>query len=123
MIRVKDDPELMRDGDDLIHRVRVSFVEAAVGAETSVPTLDGDREVRVEAGTQPGTTLRLSGEGMPRLKRRGRGDLKVVVDVMIPTHLSKEQRDLLERFEAESGDETYNGSGSSFFERLRSVFK
>ncbi len=122
-IKVKEDPDLMRDGDDLIHRVRVSFVDAALGTEAKVPTLDGDREVQVEAGTQPGATLRRSGEGMPRLRRRGRGDLKVVVDVMIPTRLNGEQRDLLEKFDAASGDETYNGSGSSFFERLRSVFK
>jgi len=60
---------------------------------------------------------------MPRLRRRGRGDLKVVVDVMIPTRLTAEQRDLLERFEATSGDETYNGGGGSFFDRLRGVFR
>lgn len=122
-VTVKDDPELMRDGDDLIHRMRISFVEAALGTETTVPTLNGGREVRVEAGTQPGATLTLHGDGMPRLRRRGRGDLKVVIDVMIPTKLSAEQRELLRKFEAESGDETYNGSGSSFFDRLRSVFK
>jgi molecular chaperone DnaJ len=80
--------------------------------------------VRIEPGTQPGATLVLRGEGMPRLRRRGRGDLKVVVDVMIPTQLTAEQRELLERFEAASGDQTYNGGGGdSFFDRLRSVFK
>ncbi|MDQ4106231.1 MAG: molecular chaperone DnaJ, partial [Actinomycetota bacterium] len=63
------------------------------------------------------------GEGMPRLRRRGRGDLKVVVDVMVPTQLSSEQRELLERFEEASGEGTYNGTGGSFFDRLRSVFR
>jgi molecular chaperone DnaJ len=122
-VRVKEDPELMRDGDDLVHRMRVTFVEAALGTEAEIPTLDGGTEVRVEPGTQPGTTLRLRGEGMPRLRRRGRGDLKVVVDVMVPTRLSGEQRELLQRFEATSGEETYNGGGGSFFERLRGVFR
>src|ERR687893_3323131 len=112
----------MRDGDDLIQRMRINFVEAALGTEVGVPTLEGTTEVRVEPGTQPGATLTLRGEGMPRLRRRGRGDLKVVVDVMVPTSLTAEQRDLLERFEATSGEETYNGGGGSFFDRLKGVF-
>ncbi len=120
---VEEDPELMRDGEDLLHRMRISFVEAALGAEAEVPTLDGRASVRIEPGTQPGATLRLKGEGMPRMRRRGRGDLKVVVDVMVPTRLTGEQRELLERFEAVSGEETYNGGGSSFFDRLRGVFR
>jgi molecular chaperone DnaJ len=122
-VKVKEDPELMRDGEDLIHRMKVSFVGAALGTEVDVPTLDGPAPVRIESGTQPGATLTLRGEGMPRIRRRGRGDLKVVVDVMVPTRLTAEQRELLERFEAVSGEETYNGSGGSFFDRLRGVFR
>ena len=122
-IRVEESPELMRDGEDLVHRMRISFVEAALGVEAEVPTLDGNAPVKIEPGTQPGTTLRLKGEGMPRMRRRGRGDLKVVVDVMVPTRLTGEQRELLERFEAVSGEETYNGGGDSFFDRLKGVFK
>jgi molecular chaperone DnaJ len=122
-VRVNEDPELLRDGEDLIHHMRVSFVDATLGAEVDVPTLDGSRTVRLDAGTQPGATLTLRGDGMPRLRRRGRGDLKVVVDVMIPTRLTAEQRDLLERFESVSGEETYNGGGGSFFDRLKGVFR
>jgi molecular chaperone DnaJ len=123
-VKVEEDPELMRDGDDLIHRMRVNFVEAALGTEAEVPTLEGTIAIRVAPGTQPGTTLTLRGEGMPRLRRRGRGDIKVVVDVMVPTQLNAEQRELLQRFEATSGEETYgNGGGESFFDRLRSVFR
>jgi molecular chaperone DnaJ len=123
-VRVGEDLELIRDGDDLIHRMRINFVEASLGTEVEVPTLEGTTEVRIEPGTQPGATLTLRGEGMPRLKRRGRGDLKVLVDVMVPTRLSAEQRELLKRFEASSGEETYgNGGGESFFDRLRGVFR
>jgi molecular chaperone DnaJ len=122
-VTVQEDPELMRDGEDLVHRMRINFVEAALGVEAEVPTLDGTAPVRIEPGTQPGTTLRLKGLGMPRMRGRGRGDLKVVVDVMVPTRLTGEQRELLERFEAMSGEETYNGSGGSFFDRLRGVFR
>ncbi len=123
IIKVKDAPELLRDGDDLVHRMRITFVEAALGTTVEVPTLEGSRAVDIEAGTQPGTTLRIGGEGMPRLRKRGRGDLKLVVDVMVPTRISPEQRELLEKFEESSGKETYNGSGGSFFDRLRSVFR
>ena len=123
MVRVEEDAELMRDGEDLIHRMKINFVEAALGMEARVPTLEGEQEVRIESGTQPGATLRLRGEGVPRLKRRGRGDLKIVIDVMVPTRLSGEQRELLERFEASSGEDTYNGSGGSFFDRLKGVFR
>ena len=122
-INVTEDPELVRDGEDLIHRLKVSFVNAALGTEVEVPTLDGPAPVTVEAGTQPGATLRLGGEGMPRIRGRGRGDLKVVVDVMVPTRLTAEQRELLERFEEVSGEETYNGGGGSFFDRLKGVFR
>jgi len=122
-INVTEDPELVRDGEDLIHRLKVSFVGAALGTEVEVPTLDGPTAVTVEAGTQPGATLRLRGEGMPRIRGRGRGDLKVVVDVMVPTRMTGEQRELLERFEEVSGEETYNGGGGSFFDRLRGVFR
>jgi molecular chaperone DnaJ len=122
-VRVKEDPELMRDGEDLVHRLRISFVEAALGTEVEVPTLDGVAPVKIEPGTQPGATLRLKGEGMPHVRRRGRGDLKIVVDVMVPTRLTGEQRELLEKFEAISGEETYKGNGGSFFDRLRGVFR
>src|SRR4028119_2159285 len=104
-VKVKEDTELMRDGDDLIHRMRINFVEAALGTEVEAPTLEGSRPVRLEPGTQPGTTHALRGEGMPRLRRRGRGDLKVVVDVMVPSRLSGEQRESLQRFEGASAGE------------------
>ena len=106
-----------------MHHMRVSFVDATLGTEVEVPTLEGPGTVRLEAGTQPGATLTLRGEGMPRLRRSGSGDLKVVVDVMVPTRLTREQRELLERFESVSGEETYNGGGGSFFDRLRGVFR
>ena len=122
-VRVEEDPQLVRDGEDLVHRLRINFVEAALGAEVEVPTLDGAVPVSIEPGTQPGKTIRLRGEGMPRIRGRGRGDLKVVVDVLVPTRLTGEQRELLERFETMSGEETYNGSGGSFFDRLKGVFR
>jgi molecular chaperone DnaJ len=98
-------------------------VDASLGTEAEVPTLEGTTEIKIEPGSQPGSTITLRGEGMPRLRRRGRGDLKVLVDVMVPTRLNAEQRDLLKRFDEASGEETYNGTGASFFDRLRGVFR
>ncbi|AHY46804.1 chaperone protein DnaJ [Rubrobacter radiotolerans] len=122
-IRVAEHPELVRDGDDLLYRTRINFVKAALGCEVEVPTLEGAEPLRIEPGTQPGTTIKLAGKGMPRLQRRGRGDMKVVVDVMVPTKLTNEQRELLERFESATDGETYSENGASFFDRLRGVFR
>lgn len=123
-VKIKDDPDLMRDRDDLVYRLKVTFVEAALGTEKTVKTLNGEREVAVEPGTQPGSTIVLKAEGMPRLRRVGRGDLKVMLDVMVPTSLSSEQQELLRQFEGISDEDTYNGTNHhSFFDRLRSVFR
>ena len=76
-----------------------------------MPTADGEEVIEVKAGTQPGAEIRLRGRGVPHLRRQGvRGDLHVVVDVHVPTKLSKRQRELLQAFAAESGEPT-NGRG------------
>jgi molecular chaperone DnaJ len=76
----------------------VSPPQAALGAELHVPALDGDQRVELPAGTQPGEILRVRGQGMPVLRRPGRrGDLRVVVNVVTPRRLNREQRDLMER--------------------------
>jgi molecular chaperone DnaJ len=95
LVRVAPDERFVRDGDDLIAVLDVPAPQAALGATLSVPSLDGEVDVDVAAGTQPGAVLTVSGKGMPRLRRPGRhGDLRVVVNVVIPRKLSKEQRRL-----------------------------
>jgi molecular chaperone DnaJ len=76
--------------------IPVSFAQAALGAEVTVPTLDGEQNLRVPEGTQSGATFRVKGKGVPVLGGRGRGDLFVSVNVITPTNLSREQRKLLE---------------------------
>jgi len=88
-----------------------------------VPTLDGERELEIEPGTQPGEVVVLRDKGMPVLQGRGRGDQRVVLDVVVPRRLTDEQRDVLRRFEESAGPETYEGGGTGFFDRLRATFR
>jgi molecular chaperone DnaJ len=98
LVRVREDERFVRDGDDLIAMLDVPAPAAALGATLDVPTLDGPHSVEVPAGTQPGEVITLRGKGMPILRRSGRaGDLRVVVNVVIPRRLSKEQRDLVQQ--------------------------
>ncbi len=96
LVRVREDPRFLRDGDDLVTAVDVAAPLAALGTTVKVPTVDGEVELEIPAGTQPHETLVVRGAGMPALRGRRTGDLRVVVNVVIPRHLSREQRELLE---------------------------
>jgi len=98
-IHVRDDPRFVRDGEQLVTVVDVAAPLAALGTTVQVPTIDGTHELEIPAGTQPNETLMIRGEGIPPLRGRGRrrGDLRVVVNVVIPRHLKREQRELLQQ--------------------------
>jgi molecular chaperone DnaJ len=96
LVRVAEDERFLRDGSDLVTVVDVPAPAAALGTTVSVPTLDGDEEVDVPAGTQPGTVVTLRERGMPTLGRGRRGDQQVVLNVVIPRNLSPRQTELLE---------------------------
>jgi len=105
-VHVTPHPALRREGTELLFEADVSIAQAALGTRISVPTVDGDEEVEIKPGTQPGTELRLRGRGVPHVRRSGsRGDLHVRVNVVVPSKLSKRQRELLEQL-AEEGGET-----------------
>jgi molecular chaperone DnaJ len=87
-----------RDGDNLYGKISVSFVQATLGDEIEVPTLDSRKTLKIEAGTQPGTVVRFPGEGAPRLRGYGRGDLYIEIDVRIPTQVTSRQQQLLREF-------------------------
>jgi molecular chaperone DnaJ len=111
-VHVAPHPSLRRDGTELYYEARISIAQAALGTTITVPTVDGDEEVEIKAGTQPDTAIRLRGKGVPHLRRSGsRGDLHVLVDVEVPRKLSKKQRELLEQFARESGDAVAGPSG------------
>jgi molecular chaperone DnaJ len=97
LIQVREDPRFLRDGDDLVTVVDVSAPLAALGTTVEVPTVDGATEIDIPAGTQPNETISVRGAGMPALRARRTGDLRVVVNVVTPRHLGREQRELYER--------------------------
>jgi molecular chaperone DnaJ len=98
LVRVRPDEHFLRDGEDLITALDVPAPLAALGVTLEVPTLSGPQPVEVPAGTQPGAVILLRGQGMPVLRRPGRnGDLKVVINVVVPRRLSKQQRELLQQ--------------------------
>jgi molecular chaperone DnaJ len=121
-LRVRPDPRFMRDGDDLVTVVDVPAPLAALGTTMHVPTVtEGDVELEVPAGTQPHETFRVRGKGMPSLRGRRRGDLQVIVNVIVPRHLSREQRELTERL-ADSLKEHNIRTDDGVFSKLRRAF-
>jgi molecular chaperone DnaJ len=99
-VGVREDPRFVRDGDDLVTAVDVAAPLAALGTKIEVPTIDGPTELEIPAGTQPHEVLVIRGLGMPALRRRHPGNLRVIVNVVIPRHLNHHQRELLEKLAA-----------------------
>ena len=112
-VHVADHPSLTREGTELFYEANVSIVQAALGTKIHVPTVEGDgTEVDIKAGTQPGTEIRLRGRGVPNLRRpSSRGDLHVVVNVVVPAKLSKHQREILEAYAKDAGEAVSAGGG------------
>ncbi len=111
-VHVTPHPTLRREGTELAYDADISIAQAALGTRIMVPTVDGEEELEIKPGTQPGTEIRLRGRGVPHLRRAGsRGDLHVFVNVVVPTKLTKKQRELLGEFAAEAGDAVTPGSG------------
>ena len=103
-IHVKPHPQLRREGTHIYLDQTVSFLQATLGDEVEIPSLDGKVKCKVEAGTQPGTTLRLRGKGVPILNGRGRGDQFVTVRVAVPKNLNDTQKDALRNFAQAMGE-------------------
>jgi molecular chaperone DnaJ len=121
-IRVREDPRFLRDGDDLVTAIDVAAPLAALGTTVNVPTVDdGEIELEIPAGTQPHEVLVLRGMGMPALRGRRTGNLRVVVNVVIPKHLSREQRELLERLAASLTEHNLR-TDEGVFGKLRRAF-
>jgi molecular chaperone DnaJ len=108
-VHVQPHPSLKRDGTELYFEAQVSIAQAALGTRITVPTVDGDEEVEIKPGTQPETEIRLRGKGVPHLRRGARGDLHVLVDVVVPTKLSKRARELLAAYAEETGESVESG--------------
>lgn len=120
-IKVLPHPFFRRAGDDVLCSVPLTFTQVALGAEVEVPTLDGKGKLRVPAGTQPGTTLRIKGKGMPRRAGLGRGDQRIEVALEVPTSLTERQRALIEELAKELGEEV-TPIRKGFMDKLRDLF-
>jgi molecular chaperone DnaJ len=122
-IRERPHDVFSRKGDDLHCRVTVPMTAAALGAALTIKTLDGEEQLEVRPGTQPGATLRLRARGVPHLRGTGRGDLYVHLDVRTPTKLEPEQERLLREFAKSRGEEVEQVTKQGgFFSRVRDAF-
>jgi len=101
VVHVKPDKTFQRVGDDLLLEFEASITQVTLGAEVDIPTLTSHARLKIPPGTQPDTLLRLRGQGMPRARWKGNGDLLVQVKVVIPKKMSKSQRELLEQLATE----------------------
>jgi molecular chaperone DnaJ len=97
-LEVTPHPHIERDGDNLYCKISISFLQAILGDTVEIPTLDGAKSLQIVPGTQPGAVVRFTGEGVPKLRGYGRGDLFVEVEVKIPKHLTPRQEELLKEF-------------------------
>jgi molecular chaperone DnaJ len=122
LVRVRPDERFVREGDDLITALDVAAPLAAIGATLEVPTLGETAPIEIPPGTQPGEVLTLRGQGMPGLRRGRRGDLRVVVNVVVPRRLSAEQRELLERLNETMTEENLR-TEESVFAKLRRALR
>jgi molecular chaperone DnaJ len=122
-VQVAEDERFERDGSDLIATASIPATEAMLGTTVGVPTLEGEEEIEVEPGTQPGHQYVLKGVGLPRLGGRRRGNQRVVLEVVVPTNLSEEQRELTERLDGTlEEDNLAPRSGEGLFSRVRRAF-
>ena len=110
VVHVKPHQQYMREGDDLWYVAMITYPQAALGAEVSIPTLDGPTNIKIHPGTQIGETITLRGKGMPRFRAYGKGDLHVRVGISVPEKLTNQQRILLEQLAKEFNTEVQNKS-------------
>ena len=115
-------PDLIRDENDLIYNLLLSFPTAALGGAVEIPTIDGKVKVKIEAGTQPGKVLRLRGKGLPNVQGYGTGDLLVNISVYVPESLNKEEKNTLEKLETSKNFEPSKSIKEKIFKKFRSMF-
>lgn len=124
LIEEKSHPELVRDGNDLLYNLYLTFPQAVLGTTIEIPTVDGKVKIRVDAGTQPGKILRLRGKGLPEVNGYGKGDILVSINVWIPKQLSKEEQKMVERFvDSDNFVPRPEKGEKNFFERIRNYFE
>ncbi len=122
VLDVEPHPVFQRRQDDVLVELQINVAQAALGAEVTVPTLEGDETIKISPGTQSGTVLRMRGRGVPHLRQNGRGDQLVLVRVVTPTKLTREQKRLFQELAKTLDPETIWQEKRSFVDDLRELF-
>ncbi len=120
-VNVRPHPIFERRGDDVWCELPLTFIQACLGAEVVVPTLDGKVSYTVHEGTQPGDVFKLKGKGIPRLNGRGVGDQFVKVTIEVPKNLTKKQKEILKEFESNQTEKNYQ-KRKGFFDKIKTLF-
>ncbi|MGL5318468.1 MAG: DnaJ C-terminal domain-containing protein, partial [Bacteroidales bacterium] len=122
LVEEESHPELIRDDNDLIFNLLLSFPEAVLGKTIEVPTVDGKAKVKIDAGTQPGKVLRLRGKGLPSLNGYGTGDLLINISIYIPENLTSEEKKTIEKLSQSSSFTPTNEKKEGFFKKFKHLF-
>jgi molecular chaperone DnaJ len=122
VLDVKPHPFFRRREDDVVLEVAINVAQATLGDEITVPTLDGDERIAIPGGTQTGRVISIKGKGIPHLRRPGRGDQLVVIQVSVPTQLTHEQRELFGKLAKTLGKEVIPQNEKGFLDRLKDLF-
>ena len=122
LVEEEQDPNLIRDENDLIYNLLLSFPTAALGGAVEIPTIDGKVKVKIDSGTQPGKVLRLRGKGLPNVNGYGTGDLLVNVSVYVPETLSKDEKKTLEEMEESDNFKPNTSIKEKIFKKFKSLF-
>ena len=126
-VYIEEEPNntFIRDGQDIIYNLLLDFPTAALGSEVEIPTLEGTRvRIKIDAGTQPGKTLRLRGKGLPAVQGygSGRGDLLVNISVYVPKTLTRDEKEILQRFKLSDNFKGDTITKQSIFKRFKNYF-
>lgn len=121
LIEEEEHPELIREGNDLIFNLSVNPADAILGASAEVPTIEGKARIKIEPGTVAGRVLRLRGKGVPDVNGYGTGDLLVVIDIYVPSHVSPAEKEMLEKLRNSDNFKPKENS-RNIFERMRNYF-
>lgn len=122
LIQEEKDPDLIRDGDDLIYNLMLDFPTAALGGSAEIPTVDGRARLKIAAGTQPGKVLRLRGKGLPHMNSSAKGDLLVNVMVYVPENVTEAEKAAIESLKDQPNVVPTASTSKRIFSRLRHIF-
>lgn len=122
LIEEEADKDLIRDEDDLIYNLLLSFPTAALGGAVEIPTVDGKVKVKIEPGTQPGKVLRIREKGLPSVNGYGTGDLLVNISIYVPETLSKDEKKALEKMEDSDNFKPNTSIKEKIFRKFKSLF-